>query len=208
MARNLSDSDIAVFRHRVCAVAERLFATRGAEALTMRELARAMGVSAMTPYRYFKDKDEILAAVRAAAFDRFAVALETAGRMPGNAAERADRVGRAYLDFAFTQPHAYRLMFDLSQADGRFPDLERAGARARRTMTDYMAKLVDAGFLDGDPEMLGQIFWAMVHGLVVLQFAGKLHPKPDFTALHAEAMRLLARGARASRDQPAQRRAS
>lgn len=208
MPRTLSPGEIAVFRDRVCAVAERLFAERGPEAVTMRELARALGVSAMTPYRYFEDKDEILAAVRAAAFDRFAGALETAAAAPGNAAQRADAVGRAYLDFAFRERNAYRLMFDLSQPEGRYPDLERAGARARRTMTDYMAKLVDAGFLAGDPAQLGQIFWAMVHGLVVLQLAGKLDPKPDFATLHAEAMRLLARGARASRDQPAQRRAS
>jgi AcrR family transcriptional regulator len=193
--RNLSQGEIELFRIRLCATAEGLFATRGPEAVTMRELARALGVSAMTPYRYFKDKDAILAAVRAAAFDRFAAALEIAGRGPGNVAERADAVGRAYLDFAFTEPHAYRLMFDLTQQDGRYPDLERAGARARRTMTDYMAKLVEGGFLDGDPEILGQIFWAMVHGLVVLHLADKLRPKPDFATLHRTAMRLLARGA-------------
>ncbi len=41
----------------------------------MRQLAAELGCSPMTPYRYFKDKDEILAAVRAAAFDRFSEAL-------------------------------------------------------------------------------------------------------------------------------------
>ena len=45
--------------------AERLFAEHGVEAVTMRQLAAALGVSPMTPYRYFKDKDAILAAVRA-----------------------------------------------------------------------------------------------------------------------------------------------
>jgi len=214
MPRSLSSADVSVFRARLCAVAERLFAEHGPKAVTMRELARALGVSAMTPYRYFKDKDEILAAVRASAFDRFAAALELAAKAPGNAAVRADAVGRAYLDFAFSQPHAYKLMFDLSQPqEGRFPELERAGQRARRTMSAYMKALVAGGFLAGDPEMLAQIFWAMVHGLVVLHLAGKLDPKPDFATLHAEAMRLLARGARASPrlqpgDQPAQRRAS
>jgi AcrR family transcriptional regulator len=189
-------------------VAERLFAERGSGTVTMRELARELGVSAMTPYRYFKDKDAILAAVRANAFDAFAEALELAARTPGNAAERADAVGRAYLDFAFNQPHAYKLMFDLNQAeDGRFPELERAGQRARLTMTGYMEALVAGGFLAGDPEMLGQIFWATVHGLVVLHLAGKLKPKPDFATLHRAAMSLLARGAQVV-DQLERRRAS
>ena len=208
MPRNLSPEEVEGFRRRVCAVAERLFAERGPAAVTMRELARELGVSPMTPYRYFADKEAILAAVRARAFDAFAAALENAAVRPGNAAERADAVGRAYLDFAFSQPHAYRLMFDASQAqDGRYPELERAGRRARRTMTTYMEALVAGGFLAGDPEMLGQIFWAMVHGLVVLQLAGKLNPKPDFATLHRTAMSLLARGAQAV-NQLERRRAS
>jgi AcrR family transcriptional regulator len=208
MPKSLSQAERDRFRANLIGTAEKLFAERGPQAVTLRELARELGVSAMTPYRYFQDKDEILAAVRAAAFDRFAAALESAARIAGNAAIRADAVGRAYLDFALSQPNAYRLMFDLSQPDeGRFPDLERAGARARRTMTSYMEALVSGGFLAGDPEMLGQIFWATVHGLVVLQLAGKLRPKPDFVTLHQTAMRLLARGAHAV-DQLERRRAS
>lgn len=208
MPRNLSPEEVADFRRRLCQVAERLFAERGPGAVTMRELARALGVSNMTPYRYFADKEAILAAVRANAFDAFAAALERAARVPGNAAERADAVGRAYLDFAFTQPHSYKLMFDLDQGEeGRFPELDRAGQRARRTMTGYMEALVAGGFLAGDPEMLGQIFWAMVHGLVVLQLAGKLNPKPDFATLHRAAMSLLARGAHIV-DQRERRKAS
>jgi AcrR family transcriptional regulator len=189
-------------------VAERLFAEHGPEAVTMRELARELGVSAMTPYRYFKDKNSILAAVRANAFNDFAATLEQAARVRGNAAERADAVGQAYLQFAFAKPHAYKLMFDFNQPDdGRFPELERAGLRARRTMTGYIEALVKDGFLAGDPEMLGQIFWATVHGLVVLHLAGKLRPTPDCATVHRAAMHLLARGARAV-TQSEKRRAS
>jgi len=205
MARNLSVTEIKDFRGRLCAVAEKLFAERGPQAVTMRELARELGVSAMTPYRYFDDKEAILAAVRAAAFERFAAVLERAAAIKGSAVARASAVGRAYLDFAFNEPDAYKLMFDVNQqGDERFPDLVRAGRRARQTMTAYMKELVAEGYLTGDPDILGKIFWAMVHGLVMLQLTGRLDPKPDFTALHQTAMRLLARGAGAL--QPAAKR--
>jgi AcrR family transcriptional regulator len=208
MARNLSERELKAFRDRLCVVAERLFAERGPHAVTVRELARELGVSAMTPYRYFADKDEMLAAVRAAAFDRFAGALERAAAK-GGAVARANAVGRAYLDFAFTEPDAYKLMFDVNQPPvGRFPDLDRAGARARRTMSDYVKDLVAEGYLAGDPETLGKIFWAMVHGLVMLHLTGRLDPKPDFADLYRTAMRLLQRGAAASSVQQAKRRAS
>ena len=63
----------------------------GLEAVTMRQLAAELGVSPMTPYRYFGDKDDILAAVRARAFDRHAEALETAY----DTSRRSGRAGAA-----------------------------------------------------------------------------------------------------------------
>ncbi|HXQ45281.1 MAG TPA: helix-turn-helix domain-containing protein, partial [Caulobacteraceae bacterium] len=68
MPRSLSPSEIEGFRSRLIAVAERLFAEHGPAAVSMRQLAEALHVSVMTPYRYFKDKDDILAAVRANGF--------------------------------------------------------------------------------------------------------------------------------------------
>jgi AcrR family transcriptional regulator len=78
MPRVLSDTDVADFRDRLCEAAERLFAEKGPDAVTMRQLASELGVSPMTPYRYFKDKDDILAAVRTNGFTRFAEAMEAA----------------------------------------------------------------------------------------------------------------------------------
>src|ERR1044071_9304655 len=78
MPKVLTEADIGAFRDSLCEVAEKQFAEHGPDGVTIRELADAMGVSPMTPYRYFKDKDAILAAVRARAFNRFAEAMEKA----------------------------------------------------------------------------------------------------------------------------------
>ncbi len=173
MPRTLSEPEISQFRERLCETAADIFATRGREAFNMRELASAMGVSAMTPYRYFRDKDEILAAVRARAFDRFAEALETAFGTPGDAGAKSYAVGRAYIGFAFSEPSSYRLMFDLSQSHGEnYPELVRAEARARLTMTRH-------------------IFWAVLHGAVMLEFAAQLTPDCDFDRLVQAAIRAL-----------------
>src|SRR5271154_1319260 len=80
MPKILSTTHIEAFRERLCDVAEGLFASHGPDGVTMRELAAALGVSQMTSYRYFKDKDAILAAVRTRAFNRFAAAMESAER--------------------------------------------------------------------------------------------------------------------------------
>ena len=88
-----TDQEIAAFRERVCEVATELFVERGPDNVTMRQIAAGVGVSPMTPYRYFQDKDEILATVRAAALDRFAAALE-AGLAQGSDARERARLGK------------------------------------------------------------------------------------------------------------------
>ena len=192
MPRVLSETDVADFRERLCEAASRLFAARGRDAFTMRELAAELGVSAMTPYRYFRDKDEILAAVRARAFTRFAEALEAGMRTHGDALTKAAAVYDAYVDFAFGEPASYRLMFDLSQPNEEdYPELVDATTRARGTMTEYVRALVDAGVLEGDPDLMGYVFWSSLHGAVVLQLAGKLDPKYDFRTITQESFRAL-----------------
>ncbi len=198
MPKNLSRAEVDAFRARLCAVAQKRFAKQGVDGVSMRQLADALGCSPMTPYRYFRNKDEILAAVRAAAFDRFASALEEAAqRTRGDRRAGGQAMGEAYIRFALSDPEAYRLMFDLSQPHpDRYPELVRASARARHMMSAALQALVEAGIFAGDPQLLGYVFWATMHGLVVLHLAGKLPEKPDFRTIQQEAMRLLVAGAR------------
>ncbi|MBI1196484.1 MAG: TetR family transcriptional regulator [Phenylobacterium sp.] len=197
MPRVLTDTDVADFRERLCAAAERLFAERGPDAVTMRQLASALGVSPMTPYRYFEDKEDILAAVRANAFNRFADALEAARDAQADARGKGHAVGEAYVAFALEHPHAYKLMFDLHQPNQeQYPELAAAGQRAHGTMTGYVEDAVAAGLMKGDPEQIGMMFWAAVHGAVVLELAGMIPPGAARTlqqALNAT----LAKGLRA-----------
>src|ERR1700679_2861409 len=113
--RVLTDEAVGEFRERLLDAAEHLFAQQGLESVTMRLLAAELGVSPMTPYRYFADKDAILAAVRTRAFNRHAAALEAAFDEAQDPFQRAAAVGRAYLDFALGYPEAYKLMFDVKQ---------------------------------------------------------------------------------------------
>lgn len=196
MPKVLSQAEIDAFRAKLCTAAERRFAKYGVEGVSLRQLAEDLGCSAMTPYRYFRDKDEIVAAVRTAALNRFAESLEAALHTKGNARQRGRAVGEAYIRFALENPDSYRLMNDAMEADPqRFPELAQAQARSRRTLTAYVEDLVNEGELQGDPEVLGHVFWATTHGLIMLKLAGRIDTKLDFNGLYRAAMRLLAKGA-------------
>ncbi len=195
MPRVLTQTDVADFRERLCEAATKLFDSKGLEGFTMRELAAELSVSAMTPYRYFKDKDAILAAVRARAFNRFAEQLESAFRKAATTQEKLAAVYQAYIAYAFGEPAAYRLMFDLSQPDeSAYPDLVAANMRARATMADYVRALVKDGILEGDPDLIGHVFWSALHGAVVLKLAGKLGRDYDFDRISGESFRVLFEG--------------
>ena len=193
MPRVLTDEAVGEFREKLVDAAERLFAQHGLEAVTMRQLAAELGVSPMTPYRYFADKDAILTAVRTRAFNRHAEALELAFEGGANTVERANAVGRAYLDFALGHPEAYKLMFDVKQPH-EAPELVAAGERSRATMTAHLKAMIDNGVLKGDPDLIGHMFWSALHGAIQLQLAGLLSPPFDAERLSGEIMRTLWRG--------------
>lgn len=208
MPKTLSPDDILQFREAMRRVAENAFATRGAAGVTMRELARELGCSAMTPYRYFRDKEEILAMVRAAAFNRFAARLEAAA----NTAPETDHsaVSEAYVAFALDEPHAYRLMFDLAQNASVHPELAAASQRAWRMLGEHFGQLVAAGILEGDPQLIGYAYWASLHGFTMLTLANQLplpqaqQPAgagntPTREAVFAQIRRMLWRGAQPQR---------
>lgn len=189
MPRTLTDAQRTAFREKICTHAEALFAEHGLEAVTMRQLAAQLGVSAMTPYTYFRDRDDLLAAVRTRVFERFAAAMEAA------ATSNRDASGAAYAAFAVEQPGAYRLMFDVDQsADRDYPELDAAIARARRTLQDQVAALTRKAAAAGDPDLVGHVLWAMLHGTVTLQLGGKLSPKMDPDRLRRAAMAVVTCG--------------
>lgn len=195
MPRALSPAQVEDFRERLCAAAEHLFAEHGPEAVTMRQLAAELGVSPMTPYRYFKDKDDILAAVRASGFSRFAEAMETAFHSETDPVLRSEAVGRAYTRFALEQSDAYRLMFDLSQPnEADYPELVAASGRARAMMVGQAKGLVDSGQAKGDPVLIAHMLWAALHGGLVLQMAGKLPASVDPSALRRSIFQTLLKG--------------
>ena len=186
MPRYLTEQDIADFRAELCKVATERFARHGYEGVTMRQLAEALGCSPKTPYRYFKDKADILATVRAQAFGRFADALEKAAASAPDAASRGHAIGEAYLNFALGNPHAYRIMFDIdAPIDETHPELGPQAERAARYITRGAEEMAQAGVIDVDPTLFGWTTWAAIHGIVMLHQSGMLVHGPHYKALAA-----------------------
>ncbi|MET0375557.1 MAG: TetR/AcrR family transcriptional regulator [Rhizorhabdus sp.] len=193
----LTDTQIADGRARIVAVAERQAVELGLDRLSMHGIARALGWSATALYRYFTNKDAILAAARTAAFDRLSDRLEAAMAGPGDIWARSREVGNAYVEFAFQNPESYRLIFEFAQPPAEEDSaLARANARARTNMRGYVEQMVAEGAVDADPQLLAHVFWAGLHGVVSLQMAGKLGADaPPFETIRRDMVRRIIRSA-------------
>jgi len=187
----LSQFDIDNFRDAYCDAAYALYQREGYDAVTIRGIAKLMGCSPMLAYRYFENKEEVFAALRAALFHRLAQALEDVVAK-GSPMEYLQALGVAYTKFAHDEPHAYRLLYMIpghqSQA---YPDTQRAQNRTRKVLIDATLSAVEAGEIEGDPRLLAHTLWAGIHGLVSLNLAGQLTQGASFDDLFPEMMRSL-----------------
>ena len=100
MPRELTSEEITSYRNELCSVATRSFAENGYAGVTLRSIAKELGCSPMTPYRYFKNKDEIFAAVREQAFERFSQRVESVEPDISNPSERIRAAAKEYVHFA------------------------------------------------------------------------------------------------------------
>jgi len=200
MPRSLRPEDVEAFRADLCGAATRLFAERGFQGVTMRALAGALGVSPMTPYRYFRNKDEIFQAVRSDAFRRFGERIEAAAAGRRCPLERIRETGRAYVRFALDEPHAYRIMFQLDPpaADAQHdPVQQKELERGWQVLHHAMLDAVEAGLLRGDPVTLAHLAWLPLHGLVTLHLSDHLRLQRSLEALAEPVLDHFFHGSRA-----------
>jgi AcrR family transcriptional regulator len=148
-----------------------LIAQKGPAGFTFAEAARWAGVSPAAPYRHFRDRDELLADVARRGFDQFEAALARAwdgGRPDAFAA--FDRVGKAYLQFARSEPAYYSAMFEAGIPLEATPELREAGERAFAVLRTATERLVATMPAQNRPPVLMMALhvWAMSHGIASL----------------------------------------
>jgi AcrR family transcriptional regulator len=148
-----------------------LIAEKGPSGFTFAEAARWAGVSAAAPYRHFRDRDELLASVARHGFARFEAALARAWNdgLPSPFAA-FDRLGKAYLDFARTEPAYYSAMFEAGIPLDTNPELREAGERAfavLRRATEGLVATLPAG--SRPPALMMALhIWSLSHGIASL----------------------------------------
>ena len=170
--------------------------TGGPDAVVLREATRMVGVVPNAAYRHFADRDELLAAVCAAAMnelaDRMAAGVAAVPGQYGDPAAAGGRlaaIGTAYLQFAHEEPGWFATAFAVPQQHPYGISDERTGPDRSPLgqLRAVLDELVDAGVVSPQRrDGLEFPIWSTVHGLAVLAEQGPLRDLPDAARHHLQ----------------------
>ncbi len=147
-----------------------------AETLSLREVAREVGVSAPAVYRHFPQKSALLAALAAEGLERLGAAQMGAAKAAGYGAEGFNASGRAYVRFALAHPALFRLTMSYTPMVDHFVLSDDQVSSPMRLLRETVAALAPIGT---DPALLRAVAiraWSQVHGLVMLMLDGQIAP--------------------------------
>ncbi len=142
--------------------------------ISLRALARDVGVSANAAYRHFEDKDALLSALAAEGFRRFAAQQTEALTAKPDLTASRKASGLAYIDFARKNPALFRLMFGQFLQAKTDPELGLAAAAAFQGLLEASAQETGAS---SDPDLVLRtaiLRWSVVHGMSHLLLDGQL----------------------------------
>ena len=157
-----------------------LIATKGARALSLREVARATGVSHASTYRHFPNKESVLATIAEQGFRELTQRMRDAAlHSPSGPLQSLHRVGLAYVAFGVAHPHHLQIMFgDLITSHAAYPSLLDASSAAFEVLASSVRAGQEAGLVRGSDEHLVSLAaWSQVHGLALLIASGQIPPK-------------------------------
>lgn len=148
--------------------------TQSPAELSLRALAKSVGVSANALYRHFADKDAWLDAMAAEGFRRFAQTQRAAVTQDTDASMRLMAAGRDYIHFAMNEPALFKLMFERITRQNCDGDMLAASMDALSVLLDCTADLVQAPVHDERTRVMAAAAWGMVHGLSELAMGRQL----------------------------------
>ena len=151
-----------------------LLAEHGVAGLSLRDCSRHAGVSHAAPYRHFASKEALLAALASQGFGWLYAAGMAAMAPHSDPVTRLDAYGHAYVRFALTHPHHFRLMFTSEIAPAAPPPSDQGGESAYVLLRDAAAAV--SGSRD-DPDLVAVSYWSRPHGLAMLLLDRRIPPE-------------------------------
>ena len=184
---------------KILRAAHKLFDREGADAVSMRRVAEAVGITPMAIYRHFPNREALLKRLSDDSFNAVAHEWEAHATHP-DVLKRLLALLEPYLDYALAHPHLFDHAFSTRRDDARrFPDDFRARqSPTLNVVADAVAEGMRLGVLkQDDPWDVAMTLWAHSHGLIALYRAGRFsYDETRFRTFYLESLGRLIDGIR------------
>lgn len=171
-------------RQEILSAARELAAESGdLGTITLRSIARRVGVAATSIYLHFPDLDALQIALKHQMYDELSDMLRTAAAAAGtDPADRLRAVAHQYVRFGLDQPNDYRVLFTPVRKHPQDPAIGYIGQQAMEGLVVIVAEFLGIERDDPVALMLAIHVWTSMHGLVHLRGNMRNFPWPDLTA--------------------------
>ncbi|HEV3413510.1 MAG TPA: TetR/AcrR family transcriptional regulator [Puia sp.] len=164
-------------RKQILDASIKLFSDEGFGNVTIRKIADLIEYSPTTVYLYFKDKDEIFAALHDIGFQKMTEFNRNLASIH-NPLLRLHKMGENYLHFGMENPEFYNLMFIMGEPMKVFSEMGcdwKPGDAAISVLKATVTECMEKGFIaKADPQLVSLAIWSFVHGLVSLALRGRM----------------------------------
>jgi AcrR family transcriptional regulator len=188
-------------RERILAAADRILRVNGFGKLTIRQVAAHVQLSPMAIYRHFHSKDELIAALVAAGFQKWELRLQSAVSHVSSR-QKLRNAMLAYRDFALQEPKLFELMFLVRRADVPVApaSLQSSPSPAFSQVIAAVRQSISEGSLaHADVAETILLVWSAAHGIITLHFAGRFgHNDEVFRNIFARTIDHLLKALRSS----------
>lgn len=164
-------------RQQILETSRDFLVEQGLGRMSMRKIARKVGVTATSIYLHFQNKDELLHTLIEETIEELNAHLEAASKNNGTPREQLFNLGRAYVDFAMNNPGKYQIVYQVRADEmGRYPKEKfRKARRGYKLVSSIIRESNKRGETrEMAPDLAAYVFWAQLHGLMSVVLSKRL----------------------------------
>jgi AcrR family transcriptional regulator len=171
---------------RLVAAATALLDSGGDDAVTLRAVAQASGVSHNAPYKHFENRDALLAAVAMADFARLGRSFKAARKSAKSPTGKLMKGLRIMLEFSYRHPARYGLLFNNPKIAAATGELKKTAGGAFYEFVEMVKECAAARELrDAPGTTIASLLFATMHGLIAIEANGGLHSEKGLTGVES-----------------------
>lgn len=192
----MSEKELSL-RDRILDISRNYLFTEGHASLSMRKIAKEVGVTATSIYLHFENKDHLIHTLIEESADELSLAIKETADQHTSTIDRFEAIIRSYADFALTNPEKYQILYTVqANTIARYPKEKfRKIRKVYAILESVILKGIEEGVMELDePKIATYSIWAQLHGVISVVLNQRLDSRIDRTKFIEESIDHIVQG--------------